>query len=92
MFIQTHKQFFYVFMQLLVAQQIKAIPLCASAQLDFLYWSWEKNGVYSMKSGYKLICEDSRSEEASGSTKNGVSSLWYGIWKLKVPGKIKHFL
>ena len=45
-----------------------------------------------MKSGYKLICEDSRSEEASGSTRNGVSGLWYGIWKLKVPGKIKHFL
>lgn len=49
-------------------QQIKAIPQCASAQPNFLYWSWEKNGVYSVKLGYKLICEDSRSEEASGWT------------------------
>lgn len=74
------------------AQQIKAIPLCALSQPDFLYWALEKNGVYLVKSGYKLICEEARIEKASGSTRIGVAGLWSRIWKLKVPGKIKHFL
>ena len=64
-------------------QQIKAIPLCASAQSDSLYWSWEKNGVYLVKSGYKLIFEDSRSEAASGSTRSGVSGLCLGFGNSK---------
>ena len=43
------------------AQLIQAIPIRVSAQPNSLYWSYEKNGVYSVKSGYKLICEESRS-------------------------------
>lgn len=75
------------------SQQIKAIPLGESAQSDFLYWSLEKkNVVYLVKSSYKCICEDSMSEEASGSTRSAASGLWFGIWKLKMPRKIKHFL
>lgn len=53
---------------------------------------WKKNGVYLVKLGYKCICEDSRNEEASGSTRSVALGLWFGIWKLKMPGKIKHFL
>ena len=74
------------------AQQILAIPLCASQQSNFFYWSLEKNGIYSVKSGYKILCDEARSEEALGSNRNGGSGLWSSIWKLKVPGKIKHFL
>lgn len=74
------------------AHLIKAIPLCSSAQPDSLYFSCEKNGVYSVKLGYKFTCEDSRSEAASGSTRSVVSGLWIGMWKLEVPVKIKHFL
>ncbi|KAL0010011.1 hypothetical protein SO802_005119 [Lithocarpus litseifolius] len=40
------------------AQQIRSIPLCASPQADFLYWAFEKEGVYTVKSGYKAICEE----------------------------------
>ena len=74
------------------AQQIKAIPLCVYPQVDFLYWAREQDGVYSMKSGYKSICEDARNEEASASNSAAATDLWSGIWKLKVPGKIKHLL
>ena len=48
------------------SQLIQANPVCVSAQPDSLYWSYEKNGVYSTKSGYKLICEESRSESCIG--------------------------
>ena len=77
------------------AQKILAIPLCTSAQHDLVYWPPEKNGIYSVKSGYKMCeearREEARREEASSSTKSGGSGLWKGIWKLKVPGKLKHF-
>ena len=45
-----------------------------------------------MKLGYKMLCEEGRREEASGSIRSGGSGLWKGIWKLKVSGKLKHFL
>ena len=82
-------EFFFFFLE---ALQILAIPLCASQQSDFFYWSLEENGIYLEKSGYKILCDEARSEEASGSNSNGGSGLWSGIWKLKVPGKTKHFL
>lgn len=74
------------------AQQIKAIPLSVSPQPDLLYWSLEKDGVYSVKSGYRGICEDARREEASVSNRATTSGIWSAIWKLSVAGKIKHFL
>ena len=57
------------------AQQILAIPLCASQQSNFFYWSLEENGIYLEKSGYKILCDEARSEEASGSNSNGGSGL-----------------
>nr|POF16190.1 hypothetical protein CFP56_24217 [Quercus suber] len=42
---------------------------------------------YTVKSGYKLLCEDARSAANS----EAVHSFWKGIWKMHVPGKIKHF-
>ena len=74
------------------AQQIKAIPLCLVPQPDYLYWSVEKNGIYFVKSCYKLLCEESRREDASISNREGMVELWSRIWKLKVPGKILHIL
>uniref|UniRef100_A0A7N2KS32 Reverse transcriptase zinc-binding domain-containing protein n=1 Tax=Quercus lobata TaxID=97700 RepID=A0A7N2KS32_QUELO len=52
----------------------------------------EKNGVYLVKSGYKLLCEEGRRDATSGSSREGMASLWSKIWKLKVRGKILHFL
>ena len=74
------------------AQRIKAIPLCNTPQPDLLYWTTEKNGVYSVKSGYRALCEEARNEEASGSSSVLSTGFWSSIWKLKVPGKVKHFM
>ena len=74
------------------AQQIRSIPLCVSSQADFLYWAFEKEGVYTVKLAYKVICEEENLAKASVSNSAATRDLWSGIWKLKVPGKIKHFL
>ena len=71
---------------------MKAIPLCVVPQSDYLYWSLEKNGLYSVKFGYKLLCEEERVEEASGSSRQSMAGLWSRIWSLKVPRKINKFL
>ena len=39
------------------AKLIKSLPLCSTPQPDILFWPKEKSGNYSMKSGYKLLCE-----------------------------------
>ena len=74
------------------ARSIKSIPLCISSQQDYLHWLIERNRSYSMKSGYKLLCEDSSRGEALSSNSTTNMVFWFGIWKLKMLGKVKNFL
>lgn len=60
------------------AQRIEVIPVCVSRQVDCVNWQRCKNGGYSVKTGYQLLCED--------------EIFWSCIWKLRVPNKIKTFL
>lgn len=46
---------------------------------------------HTVKSGYKLLCEDARSDADTVSNSEALHSFWKGIWKMHVPGKIKHF-
>ena len=39
------------------AKLIKSLPSCSTPQPDILIWPKEKSGNYSVKSGYKLLCE-----------------------------------
>ena len=72
------------------AKLIKSLTLCSIPQPDTLVWSSEKSGSYSVKLGYKLLCElhilDTNRPQASDSQKG----FWKSILKLKVPGNIKH--
>lgn len=38
-----------------------------------------------------MLSEENRREKASSSNRGNTTSFWRGIWKLTVPGKIKHF-
>ena len=71
---------------------ISYLVMHLSTTWPYLLVPRKKNGIYSVKSGYKMLCEEVRREEASGSIRSGGSGLWKGIWKLKVSGKLKHFL
>nr|POF16666.1 hypothetical protein CFP56_67884 [Quercus suber] len=48
------------------AKLIKSLPLCSTLQLDTLIWPKENSGNYSIKTGYKFLCEtpDTDSKEA----------------------------
>lgn len=74
------------------AKLIKSLPLCSTVQPNTLVWLKENSGNYSVKTGYKFLCETPdvdlvNSEEAMAQRK-----FWKSIWNLRVPGKIKHFL
>ena len=72
------------------ASTIKAIPLSFSNRCDKIIWPRNHDGVYFVKSGYKLLMEMEcgNGADASFSTMGTMKSIWNGIWKLEVPNRI----
>ncbi|GAU24809.1 hypothetical protein TSUD_157220 [Trifolium subterraneum] len=69
------------------AEKILETPLVSSVREDKVVWEEERNGCYSVKSGYQLamryiICSD----------KYHVMGNWNGIWKAQAPHKARHLL
>lgn len=71
---------------------IKAIPLCWTDQEDWLIWLGCKDGNYSVKTGYQLLCEYETLGAASSSDSSKQTLFWKCVWKLQIPNKIKVFL
>ena len=73
-------------------QNIISLPFCITHQTDTFVWPVERNGSYSVKLGNKTLCEDQLIGGLETDVAETQRNLWKGVWKLKVPGKIKHFL
>ena len=58
---------------------IKAIPLSLEDCEDKLFWSRSSNGVYSVKSGYKLIIESEMKDNPTTSNLSLTKKVWKGI-------------
>lgn len=57
-------------------------------------WAFERNGLYSVRSCYRLIKEESDQQEAFELNDSGASTdqRWcIRVWKLKVPPKVRIF-
>ncbi|XP_030930993.1 uncharacterized protein LOC115956857 [Quercus lobata] len=72
--------------------RIQAISLCWTDQDDCLIWPGCKDGNYSVKTGYQLLCESATLGDASSSDSSKQSLFWKRVWKLQIPNKIKVFL
>ncbi|GAU51576.1 hypothetical protein TSUD_414250 [Trifolium subterraneum] len=70
-----------------VAEKILETPLVSSVREDKVVWDEERNGCYSVKSGYKLAMR-----YLIGSDKYHVMGNWNGIWKAQAPHKARHLL
>ena len=68
---------------------IKAIPLSLEDCEDKLFWSRSSNGVYSVKSGYKLIMESEMKDNPTTSNLSLTKKVWKGIWSLQIPNRVK---
>ncbi|GAU46081.1 hypothetical protein TSUD_239680 [Trifolium subterraneum] len=70
-----------------VAEKILETPLVSSVREDKVVWEEERNGCYSVKSGYKLTMR-----YIIGSDKYHIMGNWNGIWKAQAPHKARHLL
>ena len=68
------------------------IPLNRRQVSDFVYWKYNKDDIFTVKSAYKvaraLLKKVVWAESSSGS---GGCRVWVAIWKLRIPNKIKVF-
>ena len=68
------------------------MPVSFHTDKGSLIWLWNPNGVYSVKSAYQILANESLLSQAGSSNPEASKPLWNGIWKLKVPNKVKHFM
>lgn len=47
---------------------------------DVLFWQWENNGIYTVKSGYKLLQAQKNEWRLSDE-----ASIWKILWRIKAP-------
>jgi hypothetical protein len=88
------QKYFYEF----DAQVIKNIPLSYSRQDDFWAWHYERSGVFSVKSAYRMLVhtrnqrQDWLDSNAESSDTEATRNRWKSLWKVKVPSKIRIFV
>ena len=76
----------------LLDQMLKSMSVSLHTDRDALIWPWTLDGVYSVKSAYRILANESLLSQAGSSNPEASKPLWNGIWRLKVPNKVKHFL
>ncbi|GAU35177.1 hypothetical protein TSUD_319870 [Trifolium subterraneum] len=70
-----------------VVEEIIATPLISSVKEDKVIWEEERNGCYSVKSGYNLAMRC-----IFRSDRHHVEGNWNDIWKAQSPHKTRHLL
>lgn len=74
-----------------LAQKIVSIPLSSRLPPDSLSWQWEKDGSYSVRLAYHLVCGE-KDRTLPGPSRPPQHKVWREIWKAQVPNKIKNFM
>ncbi|KAL0003155.1 hypothetical protein SO802_016936 [Lithocarpus litseifolius] len=76
----------------LEADLILKIPLSPTNVEEKLIWPYVPNGVYSVKSGYRFLVQETADPRPSHQAQGDSTSVWRRIWGLSVPNKVKNFL
>uniref|UniRef100_A0A0A9GDM8 Uncharacterized protein n=1 Tax=Arundo donax TaxID=35708 RepID=A0A0A9GDM8_ARUDO len=74
--------------------EILGIELSNQVDDDYLAWHYEKSGLFTVRSAYKLALRDMMNNHSQGQGSNnadGSRELWKTIWSAEVPLKIKVF-
>jgi hypothetical protein len=77
------------------AEVILALPV-HEGRNNTLAWHFDKHGIFSVKSAYKVGRADAQRTRCLAGAQGGsacvVTGVWKGLWKLRCPSKIKHFM
>ncbi|KAM7507820.1 hypothetical protein LguiA_018273 [Lonicera macranthoides] len=61
-----------------------SIPLSKTGVDDSFYWVWDKEGKYTVKSGYHRLLESNYVVSSAAVTS------WQSVWSMAVPPKVWH--
>jgi hypothetical protein len=76
---------------------ILQIPICTRQHEDFWAWHYDRHGLFSIQSAYRMLVATRDRREAwldgTASSSNGamVEKEWTSLWQTPVPAKIKCF-
>ena len=74
------------------ADIILGSPLSTRRPDDRIIWAHTPSGTFTSCSAYKMLVSCDISTSASGSNPDSQKKFWKGIWQLRVPNKIRHFV
>ncbi|KAL4312649.1 hypothetical protein GQ457_01G024910 [Hibiscus cannabinus] len=76
-----------------LVNRICCIPLAKSKPEDVLIWRCDNSGIYSPKSGYKLLMQENNHISVSGTVVQDsiLHSFYSKLWGLNIPTKCKIF-
>jgi ribonuclease HI len=69
------------------AKEIMAVPLLDAVAVDKIMWKEERNGVYSVRSGYRKMMKEKEEWR-----QDRAREPWGLLWQVKAPQKAKHLL
>ena len=79
------------------SEAILRIPLSMRNQEDYWAWHHERNGLFTVRSAYRMLIEAKKRREDYFEGRGSCSDAgrnykeWKQLWKLKLPSKIKVF-
>jgi hypothetical protein len=77
-------------------EYIRNIPLCHRVQSDFWAWNFKRNGIFTVRSCYRILATTKRVHEdwleERPASSNDEEKAWAKLWKTAVPAKIQIFL
>lgn len=70
--------------------EILKIKIPANRCADWIAWNFEKTGVFSVRSAYRLALQLEGGGDYTGSSArpDGVRCLWKNLWSAQVPSKV----
>jgi hypothetical protein len=73
--------------------EILKIRLSARINTDWAAWNFEKSGIFSVRSAYRLAMREKYEMVTAGSSKSveGERCIWKQVWKADVPSKVRVF-
>ena len=74
------------------AQLITGLVLSSRRGADKPIWSREKSGTYSVRSAYRLLCEETSATDLGCSDYGVWKRFWKKVWSIRVPHKVRQFL
>ena len=73
-------------------QLIMSLAISPTHRRDSFYWSYTKNGQYTVKSGYWVATNILHAEEETEVTQPSITELQAFAWKVNAPQKIRHLI